>query len=148
MKNIQLILILLIPTLSSAQLAYLNNNDRENKDNKNAKTQQEVAAPQFLPKNSMDSFVKFDYKKLSSAVDLRWQFNKSMNNKTVHLLKGVMQSNHQIKWEIIKEYGPLTDEKIKFKFKDKTENDLPTYYRLRISEDGDMVEYTGFYKII
>lgn len=140
--------ILLIPAITNAQLAYLGSNGGNNKDEQRANSKKEVAAPKFLPKNTMDAFVDFNYKISGSAVDLKWQFNKNMDKKTVHLLKGVMNEDHQIKWEIVEEYGPLSIDKIKFKYKDKATNDnQTTYYRLRISEDGDRVEYTGYYKI-
>lgn len=148
MKSLQILLIiLLIPAFTNAQLAYLNNNGDEQKEKSSVRAKKEVAAPRFLPKNSMDTFVDFNFKTSAATVDLKWRFSKSMQNKTVHLLKGVMNENHQIKWEIVEEYGPLSDEDIKFKYKDKSIDNQTTYYRLRISEDGDSVEYTGYYKI-
>jgi len=148
MKSYKIILALLfIPFITNAQLAYLNNGTKKEATSAAPKAKKEVAAPKFLPKNTANAFVDFDYKKSANAIDLKWKFNKSFTNKTVHLLRGVMNEDNFIKWEIVKAFGPLNDNDIKFKYKDKKVVDKTTYYRLRVSEDGDMIEYTNFYKI-
>ena len=149
MKSYKIILALIfIPFISNAQLAYLNNGTENESKSAAPKAKKEVAAPKFLPKNTADAFVDFDYKKSKGSIDLKWKFNKSFDNKTVHFISlGCPNDEHFIKWEIVKEFGPLQEDELKFKFKDKKVPDSPTYYRLRVSEDGDMVEYTNFYSI-
>jgi hypothetical protein len=148
MKSYKIIIALLFtPFITNAQLAYLNNGTEKETISAASKPKKEVAAPKFLPKNTATAFVDFDYKKSANNVDIKWKFNKSFTNKTVHLLRGVMNEDNFIKWEIIKAFGPLANNDLQFRYKDKKVVDQTTYYRIRVSEDGDNVEYTNFYRI-
>ena len=137
MKKTSLLWLFLSVSVSlQAQQAYL------------ASNQTQAETPKFLPKNTAHQYVDFEYKKTHEAVELKWQLNKSFESKTIHLLKGVMNDHYQIRWQIIEEYGPLEGKQKKISYTDEEVQSNTTYYRLRISEDGDMVEYTDFYQII
>lgn len=103
-------------------------------------------SPKFVPKYAADKYMKVKVKQNKQGVLLKWQFTEEFDNKTVHILKGVVGENEQIQWKIIEQYELLNTGQ-KFDYLDENSSFEKAYYRLRISEDGDQVEYTSYYLI-
>jgi len=106
----------------------------------------EAKGPSFLPKNEADDYIVLEVSRQSNAINLQWKSKENTKGKTFHLLKGTINDERQIRWEILAAFE-ATKRKQKFEYVDKNPNLGEVYYRLRISEDREKVQYTRYYLI-
>ncbi|MGK7397022.1 MAG: hypothetical protein ACNS62_20770 [Candidatus Cyclobacteriaceae bacterium M3_2C_046] len=101
--------------------------------------------PAFVPEYKADDYLKVDLKQKDGEIYLVWKSKVDCSEKTFHVLKGVINQDQEITWQIIKQFEPQHASN-KFECIDPVLGEQ-AYYRIRVSEDGDQIEYTRYYLV-
>ena len=99
--------------------------------------------PRFLPEYKADDYLKVQIRNKGEGVLIKWKAEKNCSKKIFHLLKGIVKENNEISWKIIKKIDPENENK--FEYLDQDMSFKKAYYRIRVSQDEDNVEYTNYY---
>lgn len=101
-----------------------------------------VDGPKYLPKNEAEGFLEFEVKQLGKKVELKWTSDENLAEKKIHILKGKIDKNKQISWEILAALETERGQKRKFTYIDALEKQK-VYYRLMVSDVYEVIQYTS-----
>ena len=99
--------------------------------------------PKYLPEYKADKYLQVNLKEQKEGVLVKWKSEQDCNHKTFHVLKGIIDEKQEISWTILTRIDGKSDKH--YQFLDRNRSFQKAYYRIRVSEDEDNIEYTNYF---